>query len=71
MFDDITSANDAKITCLLKIIFQTQLTDGTVVGSPVEQTIQLLFEKLFAANQPDDSENLSVQRNSSNLSLRV
>ena len=95
-FDDITSANDAKITSL-KIVpaedyFSTEasplnlkvsaiVTDGTVVGSPVEQTIPVVIEERADpieisfenfANQPDNSENLSVQRNttnSSNLSL--
>ena len=95
-FDDITSANDAKITSL-KIVpaedyFSTEasplnlkvsaiVTDGTVVGSPVEQTIPVVIEERADpieisfenfTNEPDDSENLSVQRNttnSSNLSL--
>ena len=95
-FDDITSANDAKITSL-KIVpaedyFSTEasplnlkvsaiVTDGTVVGSPVEQTIPVVIEERADpieisfenfTRQADNSEDLSAERNTtdtSNISL--
>ena len=59
-FDNITSANDAKITSLkivpaedyfstvsspLNLKVSAIVTDGTVVGSPVEQTIPVVIEE--------------------------
>ena len=85
-FDNITSANDAKITSL-KIVpaedyFSTEasplnlkvsaiVTDGTVVGSPVEQTIPVVIEERADpieisfenfTKEPDNSENLAFKK---------